>query len=279
MSDTIIRRGFPFSIGTLLSDAQRLLGALNDGTFGPPMVDHLSTTFVADFTTQLALVAKLSNNQSTATGLVNALTFAQTGAQRDFSLLASSARRAGRLAFPGQDALLHSEFQVGIALPRTLADTANRGAKLVAACQTHATDLSSHGWLPASTDKLKAALDALASGGDTHQAAKGGKIGLTTDYIAAANTLYRQCVAVQNAARVVFAKSKMASDPGTTEARERFLLRQFPPRKRSATTTPVVVAPTGPSGSAGATGSAVPAAPVQVAPVSHVTAQEVPKAA
>jgi hypothetical protein len=279
MSDTIIRRGFPFSIGTLLSDAQRLLGALNDGTLAPPMVDHLSAAFVTDFTAQLALVAKLSNNQSTATGLVNALTFAQSGAQRDFSLLASSARRAARLAFPGQDALLHSEFQVGIALPRTLADTINRGEKLVTAWQTHATDLSSQGWLPASTDKLKAALDALTGGGDTHQAAKGGKIGLTTDCIAAANTLYRQCVAVQNAARVVFAKSNVASESGTAEARERFLLRQFPPRKRSATTTPVVVTPTGPSGSAGSTESAVPVTPVHLAPVSTVAAQEVPKAA
>jgi hypothetical protein len=274
MSDTSINRSFRFSLGTLLSDAQRLLGALNDGTLAPPMVDHLSATFVTDFTNQLALVTKLNNNQSTATGLVNALTFSQSAAWRDFYLLASAARRAARLAFPGQDSLLHSEFQVGTGSPRALADAVDRGGKLVTACQTHATDLSSHGWLPAATDKLQAALDALAGGGDTHASAKDGKVGMTAQCANAANKLYRQCVAVQNAARVVYPKSNATLDSITVEARGRFLLGVFPPRT-SATATPVVTPPV----TTGLTESKVPVTPVPLAPVVAVATHEVPKAA
>src|SRR5471032_165831 len=106
MSDTSNQRGFGFSFGSLQSDAQRLLGAINDNTFGAPVVTRLPATFVADFTAQVALAAKLGTDKSGAIGTLATLTAAQRQALLDFARLASVARRTAKLAFPGQDTLL-----------------------------------------------------------------------------------------------------------------------------------------------------------------------------
>src|SRR5476649_261620 len=109
MSDTSIQRSFGFSFGTLQRDARRLLEALQDNTIGAPVVPRLPATFVADFTAQLALTAKLGTDKSGAVGTLGALTNAQTRALADFIRLAAVARRAATFAFRGQDTLLHSE--------------------------------------------------------------------------------------------------------------------------------------------------------------------------
>ena len=68
MSVVSVQRGFSPSTATLSSVAQRLLEALQNETIGTPLVSHLSPTFVADFTAQIALVAKLDADQHGATG-------------------------------------------------------------------------------------------------------------------------------------------------------------------------------------------------------------------
>src|SRR5471032_1329268 len=108
MSDTSNRRGFTFSFGTLQRDAQRLLEALQDNTLGAPVATRLPATFVADFTAQLALAAKLGTDKSGAIGTLGTLTNAQARALADFIHLASLARRVARLALPGQDTRLRS---------------------------------------------------------------------------------------------------------------------------------------------------------------------------
>jgi hypothetical protein len=234
MSDLAIRRAFRFSLGTLLSGAHRLLGALQDGTFGPPMVDYLSAAFVADFENQIAQVNQLSNSQSTAAGFANSLTFTQTQAEADFILRASGARRAARFALAGQDALLRSEFQVGTGSPASYAVLVERGRKVVTACRTHAAALTAHGWPVAATDRLQSSLEALEAGDGAQEAAKAGKQGSTAQLANSANRLFRQCGMVQNAARQVYPKVNATLDSITVEARARFLLGAFPPRQPAA---------------------------------------------
>src|SRR5471032_2307427 len=117
-NNTTPPRGFNFSTATLVREASRLLGTLNDDHFGPPVVAHLPATFVADFQTQLTLVKQSDLDQSGATGNANALTHAQARAYADYVRIGFVARRAAALTFRNQDALLHSEFQVGVHTPR-----------------------------------------------------------------------------------------------------------------------------------------------------------------
>jgi hypothetical protein len=247
MNNRLITRGFNFSTGTLVRDAQRLLGALNDGTIGPPIVVHLSATFVADFTAQIALVAKLGTDQSTAIGAVSSLTAAQEKALNDFFRLAALARRTAKFVLAGQDTILRSEFQLGVHTPKTISAILERGGKLLTACQTYADQLATRGWSSANTDTLATALGALTEVDRTQETSKDGKLGVTARRTAAARLLYEQCVVVQGAARIVYVDSVDSADPARVEARARFLLDEFPPRKGATVKVgPVPSAPPAP---------------------------------
>jgi len=251
MSDTSNRRGFSFSFGTLQRDAQRLLGALNDSTIGAPVVTKLPATFVADFTAQIALAAKLDTDQSGVIGTLATLTRAQAQALADFVRLASIARRTAKLAFPGQDTLLSSEFKVGIKDPQDLASVLDRARAFVAACQKYASDLAPHGWLEADNAEITAALAALTNAGHDQGNASDVKLGTTARRIDAANLLYKQCLVAQNGARKVYSPAQVLADASLVEGRARFLLDEFPPRTRasaSSTAAPAaVVSPVAPA--------------------------------
>ena len=250
------QRSFRFSTGALYRDAQRLLGALQDEHLGPPVVTHLPATFVADFTNQIALASQHETDQSGAQGTVGALTQTQARALADYVHLALVARRSAQLAFPDQASQLHGEFQVGQEGPKDLPSVLNRARKLLAACQSHPDALAAFGWSATATTALSTAIDALAAADQDQAAATDVKVGLTSDRNSAAWVLYRQCLAVQNAARIAYPKTQVPATPGIVEARARFLLDEFPPRAS---------APANPSPAASAAPAAAPVAPVAIA--------------
>ena len=242
MSVTSNRKSFTFSFGTLQRDAQRLLEALNDSTIGAPVVTRLPATFVADFTAQTALTAKLGTDQSGAIGTLATLTEAQQQALRDFARLASIARRAATLAFPGQDTLLRSEFMFGVHRPKDFPSILDRARAFVAACQKYASDLAVHGWPESDNAELTAALTAATNAGLDQGNASDVKLGTTAQRIDAVNLLYKQCLVAQNGARKVYSPAQVAADASLVEGRARFLLDEFPPRVRASASSPAAPA-------------------------------------
>jgi len=252
MNSQTVTKAFKPSFGSLHRDAQRLLQALNDSTIGPPVVAHLPATFVADFTAQIDSSAQSVVDQSGALGALRLLTQAQTANLRSLLRRMAAAKRAAAFAFPGQDALLHDEFQVGVKRPMDLASVVQRARKLLAACAAHAADLAPHGWSPAAQTMFASAIDAAANGTVDQSVAADAKQGLTGHRNLTANSLYNQCRALQSVADMVYPAALAASDATALEARARFLMGEFPSRG----STPVAPTPV-----------AVPAAaPAPVAP-------------
>lgn len=249
MSAPSIRRNLTFSFGTLLRDAQRLYEALQDNPIGAPVVSRLPATFVADFAAQIALAVKLAADKSGAVGTLGALTNAQKLALADYLRLASVARRAATLAFPGEATLLRNEFMVGVQGPKDLASILDRARLFVVACQRYATALALHTWPEADTAELQAAVAALASVSGDQGTAADAKLGATAQRLAATTTLYRQCLLVQAGARKVYGKAQVAADASLVEGRARFLLDEFPPRASavaSSTPAPAAAPPAAP---------------------------------
>jgi len=250
MIDRNIPRAFRSPLGALPRAAQRLLGALNDTTIGPPVAANLPATFVADFTAQIALVEKHGTDQSGAFGNLHTLTRAQAAARAELFHLAALARRAAILAFAGQDPLLHSEFQVGVHLPTDLSSVLERSRRLLAACEKYPAELTAHGWPATNTTAFSAAVDALAGADQDQKTAADVKVGSTAQRTSGANTLYKQCLLVQNAARLVYTGASTANDPAAVEARARYLLGEFPPARASAkavAASPVAASPSAPA--------------------------------
>ena len=212
-----LQRNFTFPISTLIRDAKLLLGALRDAQHGSPVTARLKEGYDAAFAEQIRLVEKGGTDQSGAIGTLGNLTEAQTVAVGELERLMSGARRSAGLAFPQNDVRLRSEFQVGVHEPGGLGSELERAEKIRAACVVHA-------------DALADAIALLSDGDEDQENAKKRKLGLTTARTVAANALYRQCLSVQNAARLAYPGTKAANDATVVEARGRYLLDEFPPR-------------------------------------------------
>lgn len=233
-------RTFAFPVSTLLRDSKRLLAALLDPATGPAVARRLSKknpvagqpdiVFAPLFEAQIQLVENGGIAQSGAVGEIGQMTQEQVEAFAELERLLSGARRSAALAFPGNDPRLHSEFQVGIREPADFASEITRASKVLAACQTHADALDDHGWIEEDTTALAAAIDLLDGGDTEHEAAKDKKKGFTQARNLAANTLYKMCLSVQNAARLAYPSTKADKDEAILVARNRFLLGEFPPR-------------------------------------------------
>jgi len=247
MNSQTVRKAFQPSFGSLHRDARRLLQALNDSAIGSPVAAHLPATFVADFTAQIDSTAQKVVDQSGALGAVRVLTQSQAGALRDLIQRTAAARRAATFAFPGQDALLHDEFQVGVHRPEDMASVVQRARKLLAACAAHAADLAPHGWSPAAQAALSGAIDAAASGTVDQSVAVDAKQGLTGDRNLTANTLYNQCRTLQSVANLVYPGSLAARDATALEARARFLLNEVPARGSAPASSTPATAPAAPA--------------------------------
>ena len=203
-----------------------MLGALTDAALGPAVARRLDATFAKFFGDQITLVGEGGSSQSTAAGLLGQLTKEQTNAILEMERLLSGARRSATLAFPKGDVRSHAEFQVGVNEPQDLGSELERARKTATACATHAAEIAAHGWLAEDTTALNAAIGTVTGAYETHDKAGGKKGGLTTAHNRAASVLYRQCLTVQNAARLAYPSTKA----GNEEARARFLLDEFPPR-------------------------------------------------
>lgn len=218
------RRRFNFALSTLLRDGDKLKDALEDTDYATAMRARLGANCAADLGTLLAAVRTELLNQSGKTGDAGSMTQHQNEEFREVERLAAGARRTARLAFPGQDVILHSEFRVGIDTPKTLAAELDRAGKTKAACGKYATQLAAQGWMAADTTDLQAAI-AACGGMDTDQGeAFADRAELTTDLTRAANDLYADCLRVQNAARLQYPSTK----PNTEAARARFPTRHLP---------------------------------------------------
>ena len=105
-----------------------------------------------------------------------------------------------------------------------------------------------HGWLAEDTTALDAAIATAAGADQTQESAADKKGGITGARNRAASTLYKQCLTIQNAARLAYPSTKVGKQDGIEEARARFLLDEFPPRGgASAGVNPDPHAPTPPT--------------------------------
>jgi hypothetical protein len=238
MNDQTIRKAFKLSFGSLHGDANIIGGALDDPIIGPRVLQHLPADFRQKFAAQTAAVAQQVVAQSGALGIVSDLTQNKAAALQPVTEYTAAARRAARLAFPGQDLLLHGEFQVGVRNHKDVSSILIRALKIHGACAAHADVLAQHGWSAAAQTSLAAAIDVLAAAAVDQSTGSDVKEGFTASRNLAANTLYKQCRTVQSVARLVYPDSKAASDPAVLEARARFLIGQFPRRRPTTADSP-----------------------------------------
>jgi hypothetical protein len=235
-------RTFDFPVSILLRDAKRLHAALIDPVTGPavarrvakknPVEGQPAIVFAPLFEAKIQLVENGGTAQSAAIGAVGAMTKEQLDAFGELERLLSGARRSATLAFADNSVRLRNEFQVGIHEPADFSSEMDRARKILAACKTHADALDDHGWLDEDTAALEASIDLLDGGDTQHEKAKDQKQGYTKARNLAANTLYKMCLTIQNAARLAYPSAKAAKDDAILVARNRFLLSEFPPRER-----------------------------------------------
>lgn len=191
--------------------------------------DTAENNYATRFAAKLNTVNASAATHKAKTGEAGTLTVAQEDAFQELERLIGGARRSARLAFPGDDVKLHSEFQVGIEQPKSLAAELARARIILPSCQRHAAALKKHGWTAKDTTAFEDAITAL---GDTSlEQAKtfDDRAGLTEERIIAANALFADCLAIQNAARLEYSSNR----PGNEGPRHRFLLNEFPPRDRA----------------------------------------------
>ena len=227
------RRKFNFPLATLIRDAGLLGKAITNSAHQAAMTERLGAPFITAFTAKITAVTGETAAQSGKIGDLSGLTVQQEQDFREMERLAAGARRSARLAFPGQDTLLSAEFQIGEAGSKSLSATIARARLTHAAAVKHAAALQAKGWIPANTAALSDAIEALASVDTQQEEAEDEKLGFTNEKIIAANDLYADCLAIQNAARLQYpAKVDAAGNAQNVTERARFLLDEFPPRDR-----------------------------------------------
>ena len=223
-------RDFRFPLATLLRQAGRLQDALTDATVGASVSARLPAGFAAAFGTLLGQVG----------GDTGTLTKEQDDAFHEMLRLMAGARRSAGFAFKGNPVVLHEEFQVGVHDPQGLGDEIGRAKIIFASANKYAAQLGEHGWVASDATELNTALTTLGSVDLEQEAKKADGPKLTGASTAGANKLYRNCLSIQNAARLQYPSTK----PGNETARARFLLGEFPPHAPDA---PPPAPPAGPT--------------------------------
>jgi hypothetical protein len=225
------QRTFDFPVAVLLGGANRLLAALRDPTAGPAVLKRFKQGYDATFQAQITLVEKGGGDQSTAGGALTELTDEQGLAYTEMERLMSGARASAMLVFAKGDPRLHTEFTVGAQEQSHDLDHELQYANIILkACQTYAAQLAEHGWTADDTTALSTNITTLEGAVPVHDTANDTKKRITSGRNAAASVLYKQCLSVQNAARLAYPVSQAGKVAGITENRARFLLDEFPPK-------------------------------------------------
>lgn len=233
------RRKFNFPLATLKRSADLLGTAVVDPDYQAAMTLRLGADFITAFPDKITELTGDATAQSSQTGDLAKLTAEQRADFDEMERLAAGARRTARLAFPGQDTILSAEFQVGEASSRSLSATIARARLTRAAAAKHAAALQAKGWIQADTDALAASIESLSLVDLEQDQAADERLGLTNEKIIAANALYADCLAIQNAARLQFpGGTDSAGNARNVAQRARFLLDEFPPRDRGQPSEP-----------------------------------------
>jgi hypothetical protein len=261
MNDTNVSLKQTCPIDRLARASEAILGALQSDQHGPIVAARLPETFQTDFASAVTALVKAAEKQTGAKGSVHTLTKEQNDGLADCQRYTGKLREIARKTFTGQNALLHDAFTVGEHTPRGLASILARAVKLQASAVKHAEVLATHGWPTADTAKLAELIATLKTANDDRLGAGAAQHGATVDQINLANAVYAQCRLVQIAADMAYPAKDADSDSAIAEARSKYLLGAFPPR-RSATPPadgPTPILP--PSGSGSTTGAPAPTAP------------------
>lgn len=235
-------RQFNFPLATLIKQAGRLKDALADATIGTPVLARLPATFQADFSALLTKVSEAPAKKSGQAGDTGQLTQDQNDALSEMVRLVAAARRSASLAFPGDKVRLREEFKVGVHDPQDLGSEIQRATVVQASSVKYATELGEHGWTAADATQLDSAINALSGIDLQQEASKAEGPGITAATNADANKLYKNCLSIQNAARLQFPSTQ----PGNETPRARYLIGEFPPQSGSSgdTTPPPPPPPT-----------------------------------
>jgi hypothetical protein len=121
--------------------------------------------------------------------------------------------------------VLREEFQVGVHDPQGLGDEVKRAGLILAAANKYATQLGEHGWMATDATALETAIGALSGVDLAQEASKAKGPGMTAVSNADANKLYRNCLSIQNAARLQYPSTQS----GNETPRALFLIGEFPP--------------------------------------------------
>jgi len=222
---------FNCALGMLIHAAERLESALNDPAYAPAMAERLGEGFAAAFAEKIAAVPQAKHQQVGQITKISDLTDEQEAAFDEVERLTAGVRRTAKLAFPGDTTRLREEFQVGIDNSKSLAAELQRASIILASVKKYATALQAKGWVARDTTALETALGLLTGKDEEQEQAKDDKLNLTAEKTAA-NALYLDCLAIQNAARLEY-PAKVGGQPAHATERARFLLDEFPPRDRS----------------------------------------------
>lgn len=222
---------FHFPISTLLDQGDKIVAAAEANT---PINTRLPASYVTESRTLIGDVTSGDATQKGDVGEIGTLTIAQNDALTVLQPLIAGAKDTAKRAFKGNDAKLHSEFQVGINKPTDLASVLER-VRIVSASLKNAanlTALTAKGWLAADTVKIDAAITVLTGADGTQETAKSDKLGDTSTRNTDANDLYERLLTIQNAANLQWP----ANDPGhdNTSVRDQFRLGKFPPSHAAA---------------------------------------------
>ena len=232
------KRKFNFPLSALIGASRRLYAALTEAVFATAMADRLNAdtdtpadNFGTRFAGKLETLDTGEADQKSKIGQAGSLTRDEHGDLAELERLVAGARRSTRLAFTSDHVKLHSKFQVGIVEPATLDAELERAKIILSSCRSaeNVAPLKKEGWLRKDSTALDSAIEAFVGSSLAKDSAVGERIGLTGEKTVAANALYMDALRIQNAARLEYP----ANQPGTEEARARFLLEEFPPRDRS----------------------------------------------
>jgi hypothetical protein len=141
--------------------------------------------------------------------------------------LVARARRTAKLAFKAHPGIMKNEFLVGVGKSSSVAAKVEYALIVAAACKKapNLAALTAKGWTAADNAALDKAIAEASAGDNSHKNAQIKSVAVTDARTLAANALYDDLMAIQNAANLEWP----AENPANAEIRALFRLGTFPP--------------------------------------------------